>query len=344
MPRVSVLPFEPESFLFPSISRLDTKEMHVYVLSETQQEMPATEERLVRSMYRTRCAKSISFEHLIKWFAMLLIRVIDDDSSARGHANAKEEIGDEFPSSLADLKETISSANRFFDEWLTRPLLSFKGLLPEATSEDQPGTPEFRHELLMLILQMMRSDASRFYNTRRRSNSSTEVVATFAQIARLVRQVTGAAVTRYKLFRARYETLVTSASTTRMRRVNSNLRTRCETDAILRSALSLGHRYERLRQLSCVPGMHRNLLCCFPAWSTALTHVLKHRGTVIPAELRKKMIAELNRTVKMHRLKDFREQALNYYRENCATKDIALLASLYHCRRLLHFAAQKETE
>ncbi|KAK3288682.1 hypothetical protein CYMTET_3900 [Cymbomonas tetramitiformis] len=326
---VSIASFEPESFVFPRVSRVDEKTAQLYVISEGGREVPAVSAS--REMLNVAWCESARFEVVSRGLALLLLACRVEDV-ADNNRSCPETTG---------LFEKIDSVQKRFTRWIESAKLCFDGVLPCTVDETSEAECDFRREMCLMVSQLIRSDVGRVRRLRRCSIPEIRVKVSEPQLESIMRQLVGVSVNQYDRFRAHFDERVRSVEFANPLRSDRALLLRSEVDAVLRAALCFGARNERLRNIGQISGMSLELLRCFPAWSTIERQLRNATAECVPPDLKKHMISELNEAIKRYRLRRFRHLVIDVYRERCVTQEVALLASLYYCQKVVSSKSER---
>ncbi|KAK3240224.1 hypothetical protein CYMTET_49928 [Cymbomonas tetramitiformis] len=338
MMRFAILPFEPESFVFPRVARFspDTYTVEDDLEPDLAADLPAF--TVSDDLFETPHSENHFDSRYVFWFALLLVCLAEDEDNT-GATKTRHPVqkDSELFDSANELRSLIDVATKKFNRWSAQPFVSSEKLFVcgDEHRVKQSDFSNFRTQMLITHNYLMRKDARTLTDMLRRYQSpSTYYRATANEMRTVVKSLMRASWTRYSAFLRQYSRRVTELQKPELHDIDSFVLVRCEVDALLREVLSANYRNETFRCLSRVPGMTRDLLRCLPTWSKMHKMIRVDKVSAITPRMKTVLIKEMNATVKRHAVKKFKE-LVTLMRHTCVTEEVALLTCMYFCKSLL---------
>lgn len=322
--------FDPDSFVFPEVSRIDERTAQLLVFSEGGDETPAR--RASPETLNNVRRDGTAFDSVARCIALSVLDCPAEHLSDEDRSCA-------LTMSLVNILKVSRSRVAM---WFGDAKLSFQGLLPPPVDESFEAERDFRRESLLLLSQMIRSDEHRLRRIRGRDDRTLLLRTGGMELQSIMLQLIQTSTDRYETFCDRFGARARSLALPHRARSDEASLLRSEVDAVLRAGLDIGIRNERLRCLGYIAGMSKDLLCCIPAWARLERTLRRRNASWVPPDVRSSIISEMNAAIKRHRLKKYQSVVIKTYCDGCATQEIALLASAYYIRRIVSDAHNRE--
>ncbi|KAK3254311.1 hypothetical protein CYMTET_36473 [Cymbomonas tetramitiformis] len=202
----SILPFEPESFIFPRISRF---------LPETLSIQDDLDHGLIERLPTFECPndmlntgnleRKIDSQYIV-WFALLLVRLQDgEDGSSTPAAKPTRLVAEESElfSSASELKSLIEMATKKFVCWSSQPFISSDWLFVRDDTHPRHGRDlsTFSKQILITRNYLMRKDAQMLHDLLRSSQASSGFYrANIREMRDVIKDLMRASWMRYNAF------------------------------------------------------------------------------------------------------------------------------------------------